>query len=124
MFINKWKQEIFTLPNLLSLCRLGMIPVYVFLYLNATAPSHYYLAGLIISLSCLTDAIALRTEELEEALLKLKDAADITEESVMIRDDILGRMSALRLVCDEAETLTAKDYWPFPKYGDLLFGVR
>ena len=75
-------------------------------------------------LSSLTDAIAQRTEELEESLLKLQDAADITEESVMIRDDILGRMSALRLVCDEAETLTAKDYWPFPKYGDLLFGVR
>lgn len=57
MFINKWKQEIFTLPNLLSLCRLWMIPVYIFLYLNATAPSHYYLAGLIIALSCLTDAL-------------------------------------------------------------------
>ena len=57
MFTNKWKQEIFTLPNLLSLSRLGMIPVYIFLYLNATVPSHYYLAGLVIAFSCLTDAL-------------------------------------------------------------------
>jgi glutamine synthetase len=24
---------------------------------------------------------------------------------------------------DEAETCTAKSFWPFPTYGDLLFGV-
>lgn len=57
MFINNWKQEIITLPNLLSLSRLGMIPVYTVIYLNATRPSHYYAAGLIIALSCLTDAL-------------------------------------------------------------------
>ena len=33
------------------------------------------------------------------------------------------RMAELRAVCDEAETLTAASYWPFPTYGDLLFGV-
>ena len=27
-------------------------------------------------------------------------------------------------VADEAETQTAEKYWPFPTYGDLLFGVR
>ena len=74
-------------------------------------------------LSALTDGIAMKTQELELALLKLADAADITEESVMIRDSVLDKMSELRMVCDEAEVLTAKDYWPFPKYGDLLFGV-
>ena len=41
-----------------------------------------------------------------------------------IRDTILGRMSELRVACDEAETLTAKKYWPYPTYGDLLFGVK
>ena len=29
----------------------------------------------------------------------------------------------LRAFCDEAETLTSAEYWPFPTYGDLLFGV-
>ena len=42
----------------------------------------------------------------------------------MIRDDILQKMAELRVVCDEAETITAEEYWPFPTYGQLLFGVR
>ena len=41
-----------------------------------------------------------------------------------IRDVVLVRMSELRMACDEAETLTAKKYWPFPTYGELLFGIR
>ena len=44
--------------------------------------------------------------------------------SAAIRDTVLPKMGELRLACDEAETLTAKKYWPFPTYGDLLFGVR
>ena len=49
---------------------------------------------------------------------------DIVAEANAIRDVILAKMGELRLVCDEAELLTAKKYWPFPTYGDLLFGVR
>ena len=45
-------------------------------------------------------------------------------ESYMIQDAVLGKMEGLRAVCDAAETMTAKKYWPFPTYGDLLFGVR
>ena len=33
-------------------------------------------------------------------------------------------MAELREVADEAETLTAEEYWPFPTYGELLFGVK
>ena len=42
----------------------------------------------------------------------------------MIRDVILQKMAELRVVCDEAENLTAEKYWPFPTYDKLLFGVR
>ena len=52
-----WKKEIFTIPNLLSLFRLVLIPVYVTIYLNATESSHYYLAAAILALSCLTDLV-------------------------------------------------------------------
>lgn len=45
-------------------------------------------------------------------------------ESILIRDTVLPAMEHLRKVCDEAETLTARSYWPFPTYGDLLFSVR
>ncbi len=47
----------FTIPNLLSLFRLLLIPVYVQIYLNATSDSQYLLAGTIMAVSCLTDII-------------------------------------------------------------------
>ena len=57
MFIKDWKKEIWTIPNLLSLFRLLLIPVYVTIYLNAKETSNYYLAAMILAVSCLTDLI-------------------------------------------------------------------
>lgn len=57
MVIKDWKKEIMTIPNILSLFRLVLIPVYVVIYLNATEPVHYYIAGGILAVSCLTDLI-------------------------------------------------------------------
>ena len=57
MFIKNWKKEIFTIPNLLSLFRLILIPVYVDIYLNASQPQDYHTAGLILAASCITDMI-------------------------------------------------------------------
>ena len=83
-----------------------------------------YESGLVKKLSKLTDRIAIKTEELENALVELHNAEGIISEANMIRDIILAKMGELRLACDEAETVTAKKYWPFPTYGDLLFSVR
>ncbi len=57
MFIKNWKNEILTIPNLLSLFRLVLIPVYVVIYLHAQQASDYYLAAAILAVSCLTDLI-------------------------------------------------------------------
>lgn len=57
MFIKDWKKEILTIPNLLSLFRLVLIPVYVVIYLNARDNSDYYIAAGILAVSCLTDLI-------------------------------------------------------------------
>lgn len=57
MFIKDWKKEIFTIPNLLSLFRLVLIPVYVVIYLSASEPRQYFLAAAILAVSCLTDAV-------------------------------------------------------------------
>lgn len=57
MKIKDWKKEIFTIPNLLSLFRLVLIPVYVRLYLTAVEPREYLLAGSILAVSCLTDLV-------------------------------------------------------------------
>ena len=83
-----------------------------------------YETELVKKLSALTDQIAVRAAELEEAVLALSSAGDIGSQAAAIRDTVLPKMSELRLPCDQAETLTAKKYWPFPTYGDLLFGVR
>ena len=93
---------------------------------KAVAPSLActYETELIQKLSALTDRIAMKIEELQDALLELQKAEDIGAEAEAIRDRVLPKMGELRLPCDEAETLTAKSYWPYPSYGDLLFGVK
>lgn len=83
-----------------------------------------YETELVKKLSVLTDRIAAKTEELESAVTALNTIEEIIPQSEAIRDSILPKMGELRLACDEAETLTAKSCWPFPTYGDLLFGVR
>ena len=83
-----------------------------------------YETKLVQKLSALTDRIAERAEALAEAVVALHTIEGIEAEANAIRDTILGRMSELRVACDEAETLTAKKYWPYPTYGDLLFGVK
>lgn len=57
MFIKNWKKDIFTIPNLLSLFRLVLIPVYATVYLNATQNYQFILAGFILAVSSLTDMI-------------------------------------------------------------------
>ncbi len=74
-------------------------------------------------LSNLSDAIDDDTRILSDAVTALDEIADTTKASAFVRDQILPKMQALRADCDEAEAMTAASYWPFPTYGDLLFGV-
>ncbi len=57
MFIKDWKKDVFTIPNMLSMFRLILIPVYVSIYLNATEPKDYFISGTILAVSCLTDMV-------------------------------------------------------------------
>ena len=93
---------------------------------QAAAPgvSGRYEKKTIAKLSTLADEIDEATDALESALIKYKTVSDVTEAACMIRDVILQKMAELRVVCDEAETVTAEKYWPFPTYGELLFGVK
>ena len=83
-----------------------------------------YETGTITKLSSLLDQIDAAAEELEKTTLQIKAIDSVTESAFQIRDAMLPRMAALRVVCDEAETLTAERFWPFPTYDKLLFGVR
>lgn len=55
--MKNWKKDIFTIPNILSLFRLALIPVYVIIYLNAKTEQDYFIAATILAVSCLTDLI-------------------------------------------------------------------
>ena len=57
MIINNWKKDLLTIPNLLSIFRFLLIPVYVTIYLNASTQADYFVAGTILAVSCLTDLI-------------------------------------------------------------------
>ena len=83
-----------------------------------------YETATITKLSELSDEIADATADLDGEISKFQAIEDVTEAANDIRDVILGKMDALRAVCDEAETITAKEFWPFPTYSDLLFSVK
>ena len=77
----------------------------------------------ITKLSVLSDLIDKNAEALEASMAKIMTESDTSVSAFAVRDDILPKMAQLRAVADEAETLTAKSYWPFPGYGELLFSV-
>ena len=83
-----------------------------------------YEKELIWRLSVLNVKISVKVKELEESMQSLASVKEIGEKAALIRDTVLERMEELREGCDEAETLTAKKYWPYPSYGDLLFSVN
>jgi len=57
MFAKDWKKDIFTIPNLLSMFRLILIPVYILIFIKAEEIWDYYIAAGILAVSCLTDLI-------------------------------------------------------------------
>jgi len=76
-----------------------------------------------VRLAELEDSIFDAAKALEGSIAKLDSLADVTESSAFVRDSIIPEMETLRAAADEAETLTAAAFLPFPTYGELLFGV-
>ena len=62
--------------------------------------------------------------KLESDLLKTKSISDMEELADFYKNDILADMAALRISGDEMETIASAEKWPYPSYGELLFGVR
>ena len=83
-----------------------------------------YETGLIEKLSGLADEIDAAVSGLEAALEQYHAIDDVTAAACDIRDSVIPAMDALRAPCDKAEQYTAADFWPFPTYSDLLFGVK
>ena len=65
-----------------------------------------------------------RLHALEIAALKATMIENSVARSFFYRDEVIPAMERLRVVADEMELRTAKKYWPFPTYADLLFGIN
>jgi glutamine synthetase len=79
--------------------------------------------SLIYKLSLLAGSLYAKTEMLENKLLSVKDCHGVEETAYFYRNSIFSAMQEMRAVIDELETNTAKKYWPFPTYGEILFSV-
>ncbi len=77
-------------------------------------------SSLAKQLSVATDCV----KGLKSSLAKAHSLGENIDGARCYHDDVLTAMSALRKVCDEMELGTAKAYWPYPSYGDLLFSVH
>lgn len=79
---------------------------------------------LIKKLSKLQSDISERTSALEKAVIEVHEISDILTQSYAYRDKVFVAMQDLRAAADQAESLCSSKIWPFPTYGELLFGVR
>ncbi|MBO5262495.1 MAG: glutamine synthetase III [Clostridia bacterium] len=63
-------------------------------------------------------------ERLEREVYQANLEKDVEKNAKLHEEKVLSAMNALRMVVDEMETLTSKEYWPMPNYSELLFGVK
>ncbi len=79
---------------------------------------------LLRKISSLTSSLYHKIEALDTALLGVKEYPKEDECAKYYSTIVLNSMNELRAVADELEVLTAKTYWPFPSYGDMLFSIQ
>ena len=91
---------------------------------NALGVEAVYETETAARVSKLTTAVLSEVRTLEKASDDAEELADVLTRACAYKDNVLSAMSALRESVDELETLTARKYWPYPNYGDLLFSVK
>ncbi len=79
---------------------------------------------LIETLSAECEAFAKKTEELKRAV---ENAVNYHSDSLTLakyyRNTVFTLMNELREIGDSMERKTSAKYWPYPSYGEILFGV-
>ncbi|WP_312159357.1 glutamine synthetase III [Oscillibacter sp.] len=88
---------------------------------SAMGAAHRYETEIAAKIGTLADGLLDATERLEEDLGK--PHGDSRAAMDYAHDTIFSDMTAARKIADELETLTAREYWPFPVYSDLLFYI-
>lgn len=80
--------------------------------------------GLLGKITPLSEALWDSLYELESSVEQLKGVSCAAEGAAMCRDAVLPAMNKAREHADALEALVGKKYWPYPTYGDILFGVN
>lgn len=88
---------------------------------SAMGASHRYETEIAAKIGTLADGLLDATERLEADMGKPHGESRAAMDYA--HDAILSDMTAARKIADELETLTAREYWPFPVYSDLLFYI-
>lgn len=91
---------------------------------NALGVEAVYETETAAMVSKLTTEVLSEVRTLEKASDDAEELADVLTRACAYKDNVLSAMSTLRESVDELETLTARKYWPYPNYGDLLFSVK
>lgn len=73
--------------------------------------------------SDLQEAAFAASEKLKRVVQKA-EKLDVESAAFCYRDEVLPLMDEVRTACDALETMTSPQYWPFPTYGKLLFGIQ
>ena len=80
---------------------------------------------LLGEVNTLTYSFATRLDALRAALTEAESGSLTAQARAdYYRDTVIPAMEALRESADGLEVLVAKDLWPLPSYGDMLFSVR
>ena len=74
-------------------------------------------------LSSLTASAYMKLESLKTVLEEAEGISDFEKEAFHYRDFVIPAMEKLRTDIDALESMTASSAWPFPSYGELLFGI-
>ncbi|MBQ4598334.1 MAG: glutamine synthetase III [Clostridia bacterium] len=81
-----------------------------------------YETAMLEELSAYSDSLYQATVALDMALTAVPGSTEAAARYYC--DEVLPRMNTVREAADKLEAITASEYWPFPTYSDLLFGVR
>ena len=121
--------------TMLEMARQDIIPAvceYIKLLSDETAAKKLVCASVNCSMeenliSALSDKLSALFENLEELDKEVHTAHNMSsaqKAAEYYHDTVLARMEKVRGIADYMEVYTAKEYWPFPTYGDLLFSIQ
>ena len=85
--------------------------------------SAYAEESLLESLSSQLEAFVKKTSELEAAVSNAAEYSDNLSQAKYYRNTVFALMNELREIGDSMEKQTSRQYWPYPSYGEMLFGV-